>query len=84
MLLVAICCFWGPAIVDIPFVPGDSIVVGVPCCWLPCCGWHPANFSTHAIVDVSAVAGALMLLAFRLFLAFLPLLASLLFLASLL
>ncbi len=55
----------GTAVVDILSVPGVSTIVGVP-----------ADFCSHAVIGVSAVAGVL-LLTLLLFLVFSPLFISL-------
>jgi hypothetical protein len=68
-LLLAFCCCWDPAVVDIPSVPGVSpSVIGVPAM-----AGFPAVFNIYAVVWCSAVAGVLILLTSLLFLVFPPL-----------
>jgi hypothetical protein len=57
MLLLAFLLWgWGPAVVDIPSVPGFSVVVGISC-------WLPSVFIIHTVY-VFAVVGVLLLLTF--------------------
>jgi hypothetical protein len=67
LLLLAFCCCWGPAVVDVPAFPGVSTVV-YSVVGLPAMARVPAVFSFHAVVGISAVAAVLLLLTSPLFL----------------